>query len=97
MTLRGLLFAHSTHAVYETAMTYIPCSGNSLASDLFTCLVQSSSASKCWEFVSRKNPALISKNFVRLDQGEAAFPLGKANVEATGLLRLSGASLISVV
>ena len=52
---------------------------------------------KCWEFVSRKNPVLISKNFVRLDQGEAAFPLRKANVEATGLLRLSGASLISVV
>ena len=52
------------------------------------CLVQSSRASKCWEFVSLKNPVLISKNFVRLDQGEAAFPLGKANVEATGLLRL---------
>ena len=52
---------------------------------------------KCWEFVSRKKPVLISKNFVRLDQGEAAFPLRKANVEATGLLRLSGASLISVV
>ena len=61
------------------------------------CLVKSSSASKCWEFVSRKNPVLINKNFVRVDQGEAAFPLGKANVEATGLLRLSGASLISVV
>ena len=52
---------------------------------------------KCWEFVSRKNPVLISKTFVRLDPGEAAFPLRKANVEATGLLRLSGASLISVV
>jgi hypothetical protein len=52
---------------------------------------------KCWEFVSRKNPVLISKKFVRLDQGEGAFPLRKANVEATGLLRLSGASLISVV
>jgi hypothetical protein len=25
-----------THAVYETAMTYIPGWGNSLASDLFT-------------------------------------------------------------
>ena len=33
---------------------------------------------KCWEFVSRKNPVLISKNFVRLDQGEGAFPLRKA-------------------
>ena len=61
------------------------------------CLVQSSSASKCREFVSRKNPALISKSLFGVDQGEAAFPLRKANVEATGLLRLSGASLISVV
>ena len=49
------------------------------------CLVPVASASKYWEFVSRKNPVLISKNFVRLDQGEAAFPLRKANVEATGL------------
>ena len=28
------------------------------------CLVQSSSASKCREFVSRKNPVLISKSLV---------------------------------
>jgi len=37
------------------------------------------------------------QKFGRVDQGEAAFPLRKANVEATGLLRLSGASLVSVV
>jgi hypothetical protein len=49
------------------------------------CLVQSSRASKCWEFVSQQNPVLISKNFVPLDQGEAAFPLRKANVEGNRL------------
>jgi hypothetical protein len=32
----GELLFRQPHAVYETAMTYIPCSGNSLASDLFT-------------------------------------------------------------
>jgi hypothetical protein len=37
------------------------------------------------------------QKFGRVDQGEAASPLRKATVEATGLLRLSGASLISVV
>jgi hypothetical protein len=37
------------------------------------------------------------QKFGRVDQGKAAFPLRKANIGATGLLRLSGASLISVV
>ena len=47
--------------------------------------------------MSRKNPVLDQQEFGRLDQGEAAFPLQKGNVDATGLLRLSGASLVSVV
>jgi hypothetical protein len=59
-------------------------------------LVQASSASRCREFLSRKNPVLISKSLVA-DQGEASFPLSKANIDATDLLRLSSASLISVV
>jgi hypothetical protein len=37
------------------------------------------------------------QKFGRVDQGEAEFPLRRANIGATGLLRLSGASLISVV
>jgi hypothetical protein len=37
------------------------------------------------------------QKFGRVDQGKAAFPLRKANIGATGLLRLSSASLISVV
>jgi hypothetical protein len=61
------------------------------------CLVQSSSASKCRESVSRKNPVLDQQEFGRVDQGEAVFPLRKANIDATGLLRLSGTPLISVV
>jgi hypothetical protein len=47
--------------------------------------------------VSRKNPVLDQQEFGRLDQGVAAFPLQEGNVDATGLLRLSGASLVSVV
>ncbi len=39
------------------------------------CLAQSSGASKCREFVSRKNPVLDQQEFGRVDQGEAAFPL----------------------
>jgi len=35
--------------------------------------------------------------FGGIDQGEAAFPLEEANVGAAGLLRLSGASQVSVV
>ena len=38
-------------------------------------LVQSSSASKCRESVSRSNPVLDQQQFGRVDQGEAAFPL----------------------
>ncbi len=37
------------------------------------------------------------QKFGRVDQGEASFPLRKANIDATDLLRLSGASLILVV
>ena len=44
-----------------------------------------------------KESGFDQQRFGRVDQGEAAFPLRKANVEATGLLRLSGASLVSVV
>ena len=74
-------------------------------------LLASTSQSKDWKSLPRpvvecikvlgvrvaKESGFDQQNFVRLDQGEATFPLGKANVEATGLLRLSGASLISVV
>jgi hypothetical protein len=63
------------------------------------CLAQSSSASKCREFVPRKNSVLDQPKFGRVDpgDGEAAFPLRKANVDATGLLRLSGESQVAVV
>jgi hypothetical protein len=44
-----------------------------------------------------KEPSFASARVGRGDQGEAAFPLSKANVDATGLFRLSGASLVSVV
>ena len=37
------------------------------------------------------------QRFGRVDQEEASFPLSKANIDATDLLRLSSASLISVV
>jgi len=35
--------------------------------------------------------------FARVDQGEAVFPLKEGNVDPTGLLRLSGAALVSVL
>jgi hypothetical protein len=41
-------------------------------------LAQSSRASKCREFVSRKNPVLDQQKFGRVDQGEATFPLKEA-------------------
>ena len=44
-----------------------------------------------------KETGFDQQKFGRVDQGEASFPLSKANIDATGLLRLSGASLISVV
>ena len=44
-----------------------------------------------------KEPSFASARVGRGDQGEAAFPLRKANVDATGLFRLSGATLVSVV
>jgi len=44
-----------------------------------------------------KEPGFDQQEFGRVDQGEASFPLRKATVEATGLLQLSSASLISVV
>jgi hypothetical protein len=46
---------------------------------------------------SVKEPSFASARVGRGDQGEAEFPLRKANVDATGLFRLSGASLVSVV
>jgi len=39
------------------------------------CLVLSSSAPKCRESVSRKNPVMDQQEFGRVDLGEAAFPL----------------------
>jgi hypothetical protein len=74
-------------------------------------LLTSTSQSKDWKSLPRpvvecikvlgvcvaKESGFDQQKFGRVDQGEAAFPLRKANVEATGLLRLSGASLISVV
>lgn len=74
-------------------------------------LLASTSESKDWQSLPRpvveciqvqevpvaKESGFDQQKFGRVDQGEAAFPLRKANVEATGLLRLSGASLISVV
>ena len=47
--------------------------------------------------MSRKNPVLISKSLVAWIKEKRHFRSRKANVNATGLLRLSGASLISVV
>jgi hypothetical protein len=44
-----------------------------------------------------KEPGFDQQRFGRVDQGEASFPLSKANIDATDLLRLSSASLISVV
>ena len=74
-------------------------------------LLASTSQSKDWKSLPRPVVECIKVLGVRVaketgfDQqkicsarsGEAAFPLRRANVEATGLLRLSGASLISVV
>jgi hypothetical protein len=74
-------------------------------------LLASTSQSKDWKSLPRpvvecikvlgvraaKETGFDQQKFYSLDQGEAAFPLRKVNVEATGLLRLSGASLISVV
>jgi hypothetical protein len=47
--------------------------------------------------MSRKHPVLDQLEFDRLDQGEGDLRSRKANVGATGLHRLSGASLVSVV
>jgi len=44
-----------------------------------------------------KESGFDQQKFGRVDQGEASFPLRKANIDATDLLRLSGASLISMV
>jgi hypothetical protein len=44
-----------------------------------------------------KEPGFDQQKFGRVDQEEASFPLSKANIDATDLLRLSSASLISVV
>ena len=74
-------------------------------------LLASAAESKDWQSLPRpvveciqvqgvrvvKESGFDQQRFGRVDQGEAAFPLRKANVEATGLLRLSGASLVSVV
>jgi hypothetical protein len=74
-------------------------------------LVGSTSESKDWQSLPRpvveciqvqgvrfaKESDFDQQKFGRVDQGKAAFPLRKANIGATGLLQLSGASLISVV
>jgi hypothetical protein len=44
-----------------------------------------------------KESGFDQQKFGGVDQGEAAFPLRKANVDATGLLRLSSEALVSVV
>jgi hypothetical protein len=88
-----------------------PC--GTLIADLVDALslLASPSESKDWQSLSRqvveciqaqgvrvaKESGFDQQKFGRVDQGEAAFLLRKATVEATGLLRLSGASLISVV
>ena len=61
------------------------------------CLAQSSGASKCREFVSRKNPVLDQQKFGRVAKEKRHFRSGKTNVDVTGSVRLSGASLVSVV
>ena len=74
-------------------------------------LLASTSESKDWQPLPRpvveciqvrgvrvvKESGFDQQKSGRVDQGEAAFPLRKATVKATGLLRLSGASLVSVV
>jgi hypothetical protein len=44
-----------------------------------------------------KESGFDQQKFGCVDQGEAVFPLRKANIDATDLTRLSGASLVSVV
>jgi hypothetical protein len=58
------------------------------------CLVQLSSAFKCRELVSRKNPLLDQQKFGRV--GEAV-PPRKPNTDATGLFRLSSEALELIV
>jgi hypothetical protein len=88
-----------------------PC--GTLSEDLVNALflLASTSQSKDWKSLPRpvveciqvlgvcvaKASGFDQQKFGRVGQGEAAFPLRKANVYATCLLRLSGASLISVV
>jgi hypothetical protein len=74
-------------------------------------LVGSTSESKDWQSLPRpvveyiqvrkvrfaKESDFDQQKFGRVDQGKAAFPLRKTNIGATGLLQLSGASLILVV
>ena len=74
-------------------------------------LVGSTSESKGWQSLPRPVVECIQAQGVhfakesdfdqqkvgRVDQGKAAFPLRKANIDATDLLRLSSASLISPV
>jgi hypothetical protein len=58
----------------------------------------SSQARFSWRGVRfAKESDFDQQKFGRVDQGKAAFPLRKTNIGATGLLQLSGASLISVV
>jgi hypothetical protein len=88
-----------------------PC--GTLIADLVDALslLASTAESKDWQSLPRsvveriqvqgvrvvKESGFDQQKFGRVDQTEAAFPLRKATVEATGLLRLSGASLVSVV
>jgi hypothetical protein len=49
------------------------------------------------EVLVAKESGFAQQKFGRVDQGEAAFPLSKANIDATDLLRLSSEALVSVV
>ena len=98
---------------YRELRPYQPHPCGTLIADLVDALSLLASAAECkdWQSLPRpvveciqvqgvrvvKETGFDQQKFGRVDQGEAAFPLRKANVEATGLLRLSGASLVSVV
>ena len=49
-----------------------------------------------WQSMARRDEYLQVQR-IHFVKGEAEFPLRKATVDATGLFRLSGASLVSVV
>src|SRR5215469_2255387 len=104
-------FAWAVPTENSVRITPHPC--GTLIADLVDApfLLASTSESKDWLSLLRrvveyiqvqgvrvmKESGFDQQKFGRVDQGEAALPLRKATVEATGLLRLCGASLISVV